>query len=164
MIVRALAWRTAARAAALVPMLLAGCALQWQNTQPARQLAAASRPPGSVYAGWRVFEDKCASCHGADATGTAVAPDLRPRVAAMGPARFVAVVQDRYRLVADAAAARGDAAALDALVDRILRREAGEIMMPAWQGEPRVQAHVADLYAYLSARAEGTQGAGRPVR
>ena len=38
----------------------------------------------------------------------------------------------------------------------------GAIQMPAWQGEPRVQAHIADLYAWLSARAQGTQGPGRP--
>ena len=35
--------------------------------------------------------------------------------------------------------------------------------MPAWQGEPRVSAHIADLYAYLSARAEGIQAAGKPA-
>ena len=28
--------------------------------------------------------------------------------------------------------------------------------MPAWQGEPQVTAHVMDLHAYLSARADGT--------
>ena len=35
--------------------------------------------------------------------------------------------------------------------------------MPALDGEPRVAAHVADIYAYLSARAQGTQGFGRPA-
>jgi hypothetical protein len=34
--------------------------------------------------------------------------------------------------------------------------------MPAWQGEPVVNAHVMDLYAYLSARSEGRLAAGRP--
>jgi hypothetical protein len=34
--------------------------------------------------------------------------------------------------------------------------------MPAWDGNPMVSAHIVDLYAYLSARAEGTQGPGRP--
>ena len=32
------------------------------------------------------------------------------------------------------------------------QRRQGAIQMPAWQGEPRVQAHIADLYAWLSAR------------
>jgi hypothetical protein len=34
--------------------------------------------------------------------------------------------------------------------------------MPAWQGEPIVIVHIVDLYAYLSARAQGAQGSGRP--
>ena len=38
----------------------------------------------------------------------------------------------------------------------------GTLTMPAWQGEPVVTAHVMDLYAYLSARADGRQGPGRP--
>ncbi len=35
--------------------------------------------------------------------------------------------------------------------------------LPAWQDEPRVNAHILDLYAYLSARAEGRLSIGRPV-
>jgi hypothetical protein len=34
--------------------------------------------------------------------------------------------------------------------------------MPAWQDEPPVKAHIMDLYAYLSARADGRQGTGQP--
>jgi hypothetical protein len=34
----------------------------------------------------------------------------------------------------------------------------------AWQDEPPVNAHVLDLYAYLSARADGVAGPGRPRR
>jgi hypothetical protein len=41
-------------------------------------------------------------------------------------------------------------------------RKDGAVAMPQWQGEPRVNAHIADLYAYLSARSNGTQGPGRP--
>ena len=40
---------------------------------------------------------------------------------------------------------------------------AGALTMPAWQNEPAVQAHVKDLYTYLAARSEGTQGPGRPA-
>jgi len=36
--------------------------------------------------------------------------------------------------------------------------------VPASQGEPRLQAHVVDLYVWLSARADGTQGPGRPAK
>jgi hypothetical protein len=31
-------------------------------------------------------------------------------------------------------------------------------------GVPPVNAHIVDLYAYLSARARGTQGPGRPTQ
>ncbi len=141
--------------------LLAGCAVEVQNTQPARELAQAAQPPGSVYTGWRVFQDKCAACHGADATGSSKAPDLTARVAAMGPRRFVGLVLTRYDLWGLPPAA-GEAAQA-ARVDSVLQRREGEVRMPAWQGEPSVNAHVADLYAWLSARAEGRQGTGRPT-
>ena len=52
-------------------LLLAGCAVEVQNTQPAKEMAEQAKPPGSVYTGWRVFQEKCAGCHGAAATGTA---------------------------------------------------------------------------------------------
>jgi len=45
----------------------------------------------------------------------------------------------------------------------IMQRKEAPLSMPEWQGEPRVNAHIVDLYAYLSARAEGTQGPDRPA-
>ena len=149
--------RSAGTALTLTLLLtLAGCAVQVQNTQPAQELArAAHAPAGSVYIGWRVFQDRCARCHGSDATGTAQAPDLLPRVQDMGARRFVDLVLKRYdwNLVNESRPP----------VEDVLARRAGALTMPAWQGEPMVTAHIADLYAYLSARAEGTQGAGRPA-
>jgi len=59
--------------------------------------------------------------------------------------------------------ARGDGAARDALITEIEQRRQGGMTMPAWQGEPTVQAHIVDLYAWVSARAQGTQGPGRPA-
>lgn len=143
-------------------LLLAGCAVEVQNRQPAQELARLATPPGSVYAGWRVFQDKCAACHGPDATGTASGPDLLPRVRQMGPRQFVSLVLRRYDSMFAAAQASGGHAAREALIDEIVQRRAGALTMPAWQGEPRVNAHVADLHAYLSARVEGRQGPGRP--
>jgi mono/diheme cytochrome c family protein len=142
---------------------LAGCAVQWQNTQPARELAEQARPPGSVYTGWRVFQDKCATCHGADATGTAGAPNLLPKVSAIGPRQFVDVLLLRYEWTVPPAQAPKSSPERAALIDDIVTRKQGALTMPAWQGEPRVNAHVVDLYAYLSARAAGTQGPGRPA-
>lgn len=141
---------------------LGGCAVEWQNLEPARELAAESGPFGSVYTGWRVFQDRCAGCHGPDAVGTANGPDLLPTVREMGPRRFVSVVLTRYDWDLPAAKAASVGAAREAVIDEVLQRKSTTLPMPAWQGEPRVDAHIVDLYAYLAARAEGTQGPGRP--
>lgn len=137
-----------------VSVVLAGCAVEWQNRQAAQEVAQFSTPPGSVYLGWRVFQDRCAACHGADGTGTARGPDLLPRVRGMSSQRFVSLVLTRYDWSMPAA---------PAAVDDVVQRKQGELSMPAWQGEPRVNAHIADLYAYVSARGAGTQGPGRPA-
>ena len=147
----------------LAAAFITGCALEVQNRQPAQELAQAARPPGSVYTGWRVFQERCAGCHGEAATGTAKAPNLLERVQTLGPRSVVSRVLYRYDWGIPAAQAGSESAAREALVEEILQRRQGAIQMPAWQGEPRVQAHIADLYAWLSARAQGTQGPGRPT-
>jgi hypothetical protein len=48
------------------------------------------------------------------------------------------------------------------VVDDIVERRRGTLAMPAWQGEPVVDAHVMDLYACLAACAEGRLPASRP--
>jgi mono/diheme cytochrome c family protein len=144
-------------------LLLTACTtVEVTNQNAAKELAQARRAPGSVYTGWRVFQDKCARCHGPAATGSANAPDLLPRVATMGQRRFVNLVLTRYDWDVPAAQARSEGALREALIDQIMQREQGALSMPAWQGEPQVQAHIVDLYAYLAARAEGTVGVGRP--
>ena len=147
-------------------LLLAGCAIETveiQNRQAAQEVAQLSKPPGSVYLGWRVFQDKCAGCHGPAATGTGNAPDLLPKVREMGSRQFVSLVLQRYDLNLPAAQTGSDSAARNAQVEVIMERREAPLTMPEWQGEPRVNAHIVDLYAYLSARAAGTQGTGRPV-
>lgn len=150
-------------AAFVSALSLAGCAVEVQNKQPSQEIAQASRPPGSVYTGWRVFQERCAGCHGLAATGTAKGPDLLPRVGQMGPHRFVNLVLRRYDWSMPASQAGSEGAAREAFIEGIVQRREGALAMPAWQGEPRVNAHIADLYAYLSARAQGTQGPGRPA-
>lgn len=144
-------------------LLLTGCAVEVENTQAAKELAQLSRPPGSVYTGWRVFQDRCAGCHGAPATGTVGAPDLLPIVRNLNSRQFVNLVLTRYDWGLAMAQANRDNVARETLVEDLLQRKAYMLTMPAWQGEPRVSAHIVDLYAYLSARAEGTQGPGRPM-
>jgi hypothetical protein len=147
----------------VLSLALTACAVDVQNTQARQEMAQQAKPPGSVYTGWRVFQDKCVACHGPAATGTERGPDLLPRVREMGLRRFVNVVLYRYDWSLPAARAGGESAAREALIDEVMRRQQGDLTMPAWQGEPRVNAHITDLYAYLSARAEGTQGPGRPL-
>ena len=157
---RRAAWIAALSASTL--LLLSGCAVELRNPQPAQELAQRAKPPGSVHSGWRVFQDRCAQCHGADALGTAQGPDLMPRVRDMGPRRFVALVLNRYEWDVPVPRTGGQRAASDQLIDDVIERRQGALAMPAWQGEPQVNAHIVDLYAWLSARAQGTQGAGRP--
>ena len=82
----------------------------------------------------------------------------------MDQRRFVSHVLKRYDWSQLANQPRSDGAAMDALVDSIIRRQDYPLNMPAMDGEPSVNAHLADLHAYLSARAYGTQGPGRPER
>jgi len=148
----------------LVPAIaLAACAVQVTNTQPAQELERLSRPAGSVYVGWRVFQDRCAGCHGPAASGGPGAPDLLPIVRTMGPRQFVDVVLRRYDWKLPASQAAASSAAREALLDRVVQRREEPLTMPAWAGDPPVQAHIVDLYAYLSARAAGTQGTDRPT-
>ncbi|MGE5450504.1 MAG: c-type cytochrome [Acidobacteriota bacterium] len=145
-------------------LALTGCAVEWQNRQASQEMAELAKPPGSVYTGWRVFQEKCASCHGAAGLGTDKAPNLLQRVHDMGSHQFVSVVLKRYDWGLPTARVNGDTATMDTLVDAIVQRKEGALTMQAWEGEPRVNAHIADLYAYLSARSDGTQGPGRPAQ
>jgi mono/diheme cytochrome c family protein len=144
-------------------LLVAACSVEFENLQAAKEAERLANPAGSVYAGWRVFQDKCARCHGAGATGTANAPDLLPSVRDMGSRQFLSLVLQRYDWNQQAPQARSDIGARDAAIDVIMQRKEVPLTMPAWQGEPSVDAHILDLYAWLSARAQGTLGAGRPA-
>lgn len=154
-----LGWLTAC---GLLALAAAGCAVEVQNTQPAKALARNALPAGDLQAGWRVFQQKCAACHGAAATGTSRGPDLLPRLREMGAHQFVGLVLRRYDWIQAAAESSPGTALQDEMIEKIVQGREGTLTMPAWQGDPAVTAHIIDLYAYLSARAEGTQGPGRP--
>ena len=52
-----------------------------------------------------------------------------------------------------------------AMIEEVMRRERGvrgQIIMPASEADPTVNPHVLDLFAYLSARADGKLGPGEP--
>ncbi|MBT9493089.1 MAG: c-type cytochrome [Paucibacter sp.] len=135
-------------AAALLPTASFG--IEILNQQGAKEIAENAKLPGSVPTGWRVFQQRCAGCHGPAAEGTAKAPDLLPRVRVMGAERFSNLVLKRYDWSASPVTASGAA-------------PASQAVMPTWQGDPLVNSHIVDLYAYLNARAQGTQGPGQPA-
>lgn len=121
------------------------------------------RVDASTFVGWRVFQARCASCHGAAATGTQNAPDLLPRVALMSPGQFVGIVLNRYKLVLPKGEIGPEGSAMrDALIADVLQRQQGELTMPEWAGDTTVKPHVLDLYAYLRARADGVLDARPP--
>lgn len=147
---------------AALALLLAGCAVEVENTKPAQALAQDSLPPGSVHLGWTVFQERCASCHGPAALGGSGIPNLLPLVREMTPRQFVGLVLYRYDWVIASDKNRLDSASRSTLIESVIQGKEGQITMPAWQGEPVVKAHIMDLYAYLTARAQGTQGSERP--
>lgn len=144
--------------------LLTACALETRHGDASREPLRESQPSGSVYVGWRVYHERCAACHGDDASGPAKVPGLLQGVREMGTRRFVNLVLYRYDWSVVGATDGDDEATRRSLVEDILRRKEQAFAMPAWQDEPPVSAHVLDLYAYLSARADGVQGPGRPRR
>ena len=60
----------------LAGTLLQGCAVEIENLKPSRLFAREHQSPGSVYTGWRVYQERCASCHGQSASGGS-GPDLQ---------------------------------------------------------------------------------------
>ena len=120
-----------------------------------------------TYLGWKVFHTSCYGCHGVDAIGTDVAPSLVERVKRLTPREFTVKVLTRYRIVVPSSEAGGDdqSAFREAIIEEVLKQERGkkgEILMPPWEANTNVKPHVLDLYAYLSARADGALGPGRP--
>ena len=147
-----------------ISALLTGCSMEFINAKPARELKPPPAPVGDLYAGWRVFQDKCASCHGTTARGTDQAPDLLPIVGNLNTRQFAELVLKRYDLGSGLSQEPQDKTTLETRIEEIMRGNEPPIKMPAWQGEPAVNAHVLDLYEYLSARAEGRIRAERPKR
>lgn len=141
---------------------LVGCAVKFENTQPARELAQLSQASGSVYLGWQAFQGKCAACHGASGMGGNGGPNLLPIMQEMGPRQFASLVLKRYDWNHSVDKAKKDSASREVLIEDILQGKEPPIVMPAWQGNPSVNLHILDLYAYLSARAQGVQGPDRP--
>lgn len=134
------------------------------GSEPAPYRVVDGKVDESTFLGWRTYHSTCHGCHGVDATGTSVAPNLVVAVGSMTSREFSTKVLTRYRLVIgfDDIAGDDQTALRRAFMEQVMRRQSGELIMPAWGGNPNIQPHVLDLYAYLRARADGALGTGRP--
>ena len=155
----------------LLPLLvcavgsLAAAAAERQSETQAPYRVVDGKVDESTFLGWRAYHSACHTCHGVDATGTTVAPSLVERVKTLSARDFSIKVLTSYRIVVPSSEAGGDSnAARDVLIDEVLRRERGELIMPAWESETTIRPYVMDLYAYLRARADGALGPGKPER
>jgi len=135
---------------------------------PGEFIVIDGRVDAGTYAGWKLFHTACYVCHGVGGTGTGVAPNLVERIGNYTPRGFAAKVLSSYRIVPmpDGWPADRDAER-EALLELLMKRERqslGQPLMPAWDVDDEVAPHVLDLYAYLTARAAGVLGPGRPKR
>lgn len=87
------------------------------------------------YEGWRQYMTTCARCHGDDAVGGVMAPDLRKTVASDSASQ-----KSFHATVADGRPAKG---------------------MPGFKSSLNAE-HIDAIYAYLRARASNELSAGRP--
>ena len=120
-----------------------------------------------TYTGWRMFHSTCYGCHGVGGVGTDIAPNLVERIKGLTPRAFATKVLTSYRITVPASEGSSDnrTATREAMIEEVMRQERGargQIIMPAWETDTTVSPHVLDLFAYLTARADGKIGAGKP--
>lgn len=150
----------------LAAPLLAAAAEKRQGSEAKPYRVVAGKVDESTFLGWRAFHSACHACHGVDAVGTDVAPNLVERVKGLSAHDFSVKVLTSYRLVFPSGEVSGDdrTALRSEFLEEVLRRERGDLIMPAWEEDQKVRVHVLDLYAYLRARADGALGPGKPER
>ena len=114
-----------------------------------------------TFVGWRLFNSTCYVCHGQNATGTDIAPNLLTSLEGMSEFKFRKKVLHRYFAKVN----------LDDPDRRLafLQQVAGEqgvsgFKMPTWSDDPNIRPHISELYAYLKARSDGALGEGRPEK
>jgi mono/diheme cytochrome c family protein len=119
-----------------------GSATSGTHTPAARDTGRTVRDSQLVsddeYQGWKWFHVYCYRCHGTDALGSTLAPNLRHSVSPQGT-----VTQDVFlTTVRDGRLAKG---------------------MPSWNALLNTQ-QIEQLYAYIKARSNGRLAEGRPHR
>lgn len=81
---------------------------------------------------------------------------------------FATKVLTSYRITLPASEGNSNdrSAGREAMIEEVMRQERsarGQIIMPAWESDAKINPHVLDLYAYLTARADGKLGPGKPT-
>jgi mono/diheme cytochrome c family protein len=94
----------------------------------------------STYTGWLRFSAFCQTCHGTGGVGSAIAPDLTQALKSLNERQF------------------------ETIVSCGLKGNLGTGVMPAWGDNPNIRPYIENLWVYLSARANGALGPGRPQK
>jgi quinoprotein dehydrogenase-associated probable ABC transporter substrate-binding protein len=113
-----------------------------------------------TYVGWRLFNSTCFVCHGQNATGTDIAPNLVEAVEGMSEFRFRKKMLHKYFAKVNL----DDPDRRLAFLEQVSADAVKEFKMPTWSEEPNIRPHISDLYAYLKARSDGALGEGRPEK
>ena len=95
-----------------------------------------------TFNGWRRYTESCLRCHGPDGAGSSYAPSLVDFVKHMSQDEFNEIVVNGRTNV----------------------NAASENVMPPFGEVEDVVAYLDDIWAYLTARADGALGRGRPTR
>ena len=93
-----------------------------------------------TYTGWLRYSAFCQTCHGTGGVGSAIAPDLTQALKSFNKRQFEAVVSCG------------------------LKGNLGTGVMPSWRDNPNIHPYIENLWAYLTARADGALGPGRPQK
>lgn len=148
-------------------LLVIGIAVAEQTAPGEPYLVIDGKVDRATYTGWQLFSENCAQCHGPGAIGTGVAPDLTERVSRLTLDQFRIRVLHRYFLTVplNEAISEGSPALGEIMLEAVQARAERQVPatdMPLWRHNPDVRNHIADLYAYLAARADGVIGPGIP--
>lgn len=155
---------------AVASVVVAGAALMTDvvhGAEPGSYRVVDGKVDRNTFAGWRTYHSGCHICHGQGAIGTDIAPSLLSRMQSMTAREFAERVLVRYRLGAqiEGASVEERARAREEIIAEVTAKKRGtkgRISMPAWESDAEINAHILDLYGYLSARADGMIGAQRP--
>jgi len=97
----------------------------------------------ATFNGYRRFHGTCHACHGQDAMGSSFAPSLVDSLKTLSYDDFrTTVLEGRQATNASGAASA----------------------MPAFGEDPNVTKHLDDIFRYLTGRADGEIGTGRPPK